>query len=62
MAIRYQEYYDFMIEELGINRDVINFALDTLGTKTETFNDVLYWAIGETDIQQYMIDYYDKDY
>ena len=45
-----EERYEFLTEAIGVSEDAINMLLSINGETKETYNDALYYYIGERDI------------
>ncbi len=61
MDNKFWDAYNYAVDELEINKDVIGFAFSILGTSIETLNDVLYWSIGCRDIEELMNEELNKE-
>lgn len=48
------EYYDFLMETIGISAQTIQAVTSINGWNLETFNDILFWATGYRTYEQYM--------
>ena len=54
------EYYDYLIENLGINEETIKCVIGINGYSEETLNDILYYFSGYRDLEQFL-EYEDKE-
>lgn len=54
------EYYDYLIENLGINEETIKCVTGINGYNEETLDDILYYFSGYRDIEQYL-EYEDRE-
>lgn len=54
------EYYDYLIENLGVNEETIKCVTGINGYSEETLNDILYYFTGYRDLEQYL-EYEDRE-
>ena len=54
------EYYDYLIENLGINEETIKCVTGINGYNEEPLDDILYYFTGYRDIEQYL-EYEDRE-
>lgn len=47
------EYYDYLIENLGISEETIRCVIGINGYSEETLDDILYYFTGYRDLEQY---------
>ena len=65
-----ENYYDYLINNVGVNEEVINCITSINGYNEETLDNVLYYYTGYRDIEQYLEcedietyrEYYEIDY
>ena len=65
-----EDYYDYLINNVGVNEEVINCITSINGYNEETLDNVLYYYTGYRDIEQYLEcedietyrEYYEIDY
>ena len=55
-----EEYYDYLIEYLGVNEETIKCITGINGYNEETLNSILYYFTGYRDIEQYL-EYEDRE-
>ena len=55
-----EEYYDYLIENLGVNEETIKCITGINGYNEETLDDILYYFTGYRDIEQYL-EYEDRE-
>ena len=55
-----EEYYDYLIEYLGVNEETIKCITDINGYNEETLDSILYYYTGYRDIEQYL-EYEDRE-
>ena len=55
-----EEYYDYLIENLGINEETIKCVTGINGYNEETLDDILYYFTGYRDLEQYL-EYEDRE-
>lgn len=60
------EYYNYLINNIGISEEVLKCITNINGYKEDTLNDILYYYTGCKDLEQYTefedIMTYDKYY
>lgn len=60
------EYYNYLINNIGINEEVLKCITSINGYNEKTLNDILYYYTGYRDLEQYTefedIMAYDKYY
>lgn len=49
-----EDYNEYLINNLGVNEEVINCITSIDGYNKNTFNNVLYYFTGYRDIEQYL--------
>ena len=49
-----EEYYDYLIEYLGVNEETIKCITGIIGYNENTLDNVLYYYTGYRDIEQYL--------
>ena len=54
------EYYDYLIENLGINEETIKCVTGINGYNEETLDSILYYFSGYRDLEQYL-EYEDRE-
>ena len=54
------EYYDYLIENLGVNEETIKCVTGINGYNEETLDSVLYYFTGYRDLEQYL-EYEDRE-
>lgn len=47
------EYYNYLINNIGINEEVLKCITSINGYNEKTLNDILYYYTGYRDLQQY---------
>ena len=65
-----EDYYDYLINNVGVNEEVMNCITGIDGYNEKTFDNVLYYYTGYRDIEQYLEcedietyrEYYEIDY
>ncbi len=55
-----EEYYDYLIENLGVNEETIKCITGINGYNEETLDNILYYYTGYRDLEQYT-EYEDKE-
>ena len=55
-----EEYYDYLIENLGVNEETIKCITGINGYNEDTLDDVLYYFTGYRDLEQYL-EYEDRE-
>ena len=55
-----EDYYDYLIENLGVNEETINCITGINGYNEETLDSILYYFTGYRDIEQYL-EYEDRE-
>lgn len=48
-----EDYSNYLIENLGVNKEVVNCITSINGYSEETLDDVLYYYTGYRDLEQY---------
>lgn len=48
-----EDYYNYLIDNLGVNEEVVNCITSINGYTKNTFNDLLYYYTGYRDLEQY---------
>ena len=54
------KYYDYLIENLGVNEETIKCITGINGYNEDTLDDVLYYFTGYRDLEQYL-EYEDRE-
>ena len=54
------EYYDYLIENLGVNEETIKCVTGINGYSEETLDSILYYFTGYRDLEQYT-EYEDRE-
>ena len=49
-----EDYYDYLINNVGVNEEVINCITSINGYNKKTFDNILYYYTGYRDIKQYL--------
>ena len=49
-----EDYYDYLINNLGVNEETINCITSINGYNEKTFDSILYYFTGYRDIKQYL--------
>lgn len=49
-----KEYSNYLIDNLGINEEVINCITSINGYNEKTFDNILYYYTGYRDLEQYL--------
>ena len=49
-----KDYYDYLINNVGINEEVINCITNINGYSEETLDNILYYYTGYRDLEQYL--------
>lgn len=49
-----EEYYDYLINNVGVNEEVINCITSIDGYNEDTLDNVLYYYTGYRDLEQYL--------
>ena len=49
-----KDYYDYLINNVGINEEVINCITNINGYSEETLDSILYYYTGYRDLEQYL--------
>ena len=49
-----EDYYDYLINNLGINEETINCITGINGYNKKTFDSILYYYTGYRDLEQYL--------
>ena len=55
-----EDYYDYLIEYLGVNEETIKCITGINGYNEETLDSILYYFTGYRDIEQYL-EYEDRE-
>ena len=55
-----EEYYDYLIDNLGVNEETIKCITGINGYNEETLNSILYYFTGYRDLEQYL-EYEDRE-
>ena len=55
-----EEYYDYLIENLGVNEETIKCVTGINGYNEETLDSILYYFTGYRDLEQYL-EYEDRE-
>ena len=55
-----EQYYDYLIEYLGVNEETIKCITSINGYNEETLDSVLYYFTGYRDLEQYL-EYEDRE-
>ena len=55
-----EEYYDYLIENLGVNEETMECITGINGYNEDTLDDVLYYFTGYRDLEQYL-EYEDRE-
>ena len=55
-----EDYNEYLINNVGVNEEVINCITSINGYNEETFDSVLYYYTGYRDLEQYL-EYEDKE-
>ena len=55
-----EQYYDYLIENLGVNEETIKCVTGINGYNEETLDSILYYFTGYRDIEQYL-EYEDRE-
>ena len=58
--MKLNEYYDYLIENLGVNEETIKCITGINGYNEETLDNVLYYYTGYRDLEQYL-EYEDRE-
>lgn len=48
------EKYNYLIDELGINEEVVNFATSIYGMNEETIDNIIWYYFGYETLEQYI--------
>ena len=54
------EYYDYLIENLGVNEETIKCVIGINGYSEETLDSILYYFTGYRDLEQFL-EYEDRE-
>lgn len=49
-----EDYSNYLIENVGVNEEVLNCITGINGYNKNTFNNVLYYYTGYRDLEQYL--------
>lgn len=49
-----EEYSNYLIENLGVNEEVVNCITSINGYNENTLDDILYYYTGYRDLEQYL--------
>ena len=49
-----EQYYDYLIENLGVNEETIKCVTGINGYNEETLDSILYYFTGYRDLEQYL--------
>jgi hypothetical protein len=52
--MKIEEMENYLIDNLNINEEVVNFATSIYGYNEETINNIIYYYFGYNDIKQYL--------
>lgn len=52
--MKIEEMESYLINNLDINEDVINFATSVYGLNEETINNIVYYYLGYNSLEQYL--------
>ena len=55
-----EQYYDYLIDNLGVNEETIKCITGINGYNEETLNSILYYFTGYRDLEQYL-EYEDRE-
>lgn len=55
-----EEYYDYLIENLGVNEETIKCVTGINGYNEKTLDSILYYFTGYRDLEQYL-EYEDRE-
>ena len=48
-----EDYYDYLLNNLGVNEETINCITGINGYNKKTFDNILYYYTGYRDLEQY---------
>lgn len=54
LKMKIEEIENYLIDNLNIKEEVVNFATSVYGYNEETINNIIYYYFGYNDIKQYL--------